>query len=289
MKIEQKEKRTHGTAFFPFHVYTHYALNQYFVFYHWHEEVELIYVEQGCMELILNGTSYLLQEDEYMFIHPGSLHQLQAKETSLHHAIVFHPKLLNFQDYDVVQNAILTPLQEGEYRYPVQIQNRYIYDQIANLCKEIIHTSLQNTAGNFKVKIHLLTIIQILYEQHLLEQHLISHHETLTLENIKYGISYMEEHLADKIMLDEIAQLLHMNPNYFCRYFKKQTGLSPMAYLLQMRIEQSVKLLSTTEAKVLDIALSCGFDNFSYFIRKFKFYKGMTPMQYRNSLHAYNS
>ena len=98
----------------------------------------------------------------------------------------------------------------------------------------------------------------------------------------------MEEHLADKITLDEIAQLLHMNPNYFCRYFKKQTGLTPMTYLLQMRIEQSVKLLSTTEAKVLDIALSCGFDNFSYFIRKFKFYKGMTPMQYRNSLHVYN-
>lgn len=285
MKIEQKEKRTHGTAFFPFHVYTHHAVNQYFVFYHWHEEVELLYVEQGTMELILNGNTYLLHEGEFIFIHPGSLHQLQAKETSLHHAIVFHPKLLNFQDYDVVQNAILTPLQEGEYRYPVQIRDHDVNGQITSLCKEIIHTSLQDASGNFKIKIALLRMIQTLYEHHLLEQHLISHHETVNLEHTKYVISYMAKHFTDKITLEELAQLLHMNPNYFCRYFKKQTGLTPMAYLLQMRIEHSVKLLSTTDDKILEIALSCGFDNFSYFIRKFRFYKGMTPMQYRNSLH----
>ena len=56
---------------------------------------------------------------------------------------------------------------------------------------------------------------------------------------------------------------------YFCRYFKESTGMSPIEYLINLRIEEAARLIRETDYKIIEICLLSGFDNSSYFIRKF--------------------
>ena len=72
-----------------------------------------------------------------------------------------------------------------------------------------------------------------------------------------------------------------MNEQYFCRFFKKALGKSPISYLNEYRIKQAMLLLQTTDMPVMDICLDCGFNNLGNFLREFKKNTGLTPLQYR--------
>ena len=78
--------------------------------------------------------------------------------------------------------------------------------------------------------------------------------------------------------------MAHMSVSYFCKYFKKFTGNSPMDYLNLVRVENAARLLRMTDKKILDIAFEVGFQNFSYFSKVFKRYKNLSPSVYRTSL-----
>ena len=61
-----------------------------------------------------------------------------------------------------------------------------------------------------------------------------------------------------------------MNEQYFCRFFKKALGKSPISYLNEYRIKQAMLLLQTTDMPVMDICLDCGFNNLGNFLRELR-------------------
>lgn len=102
-------------------------------------------------------------------------------------------------------------------------------------------------------------------------------------EDIKMCIKYMEVNYTRKVTLTELADLVHMSPNYFCSYFKKQTGISLFTQLNYIRVKEAAKLLLKSDDSIVDVAESCGFENVSFFIRKFKEIQGCTPSVYRKN------
>ena len=74
---------------------------------------------------------------------------------------------------------------------------------------------------------------------------------------------------------------MHFHPNYFIRYFKEATGLSPMEYISNLRIEHAKRMLQTEEMAIQDIAKAVGFKSSYYFARIFKRKTGFTPTDYR--------
>ena len=103
-------------------------------------------------------------------------------------------------------------------------------------------------------------------------------------EDVKLCIQYMEDNYGRKITLKELANLVHMTPNYFCNYFKKQTGLTPFTQLNSIRVRRASKILRNTETSIAEIAEACGYENVSFFIRKFKEIRGCTPSVYRKKM-----
>lgn len=99
---------------------------------------------------------------------------------------------------------------------------------------------------------------------------------------LKTVLNYIALHYSDHISLNDLADCVHMNPNYFCRFFKTMTQKSPTAYLNYYRIECACEKLCTGNDSVLNIALDCGFSDANYFIKVFKKLKGCTPLQYVN-------
>jgi AraC-like DNA-binding protein len=83
------------------------------------------------------------------------------------------------------------------------------------------------------------------------------------------------------IKLKEIAEIVHMVPNAFCRYFKLRTGKSYFDFLLDVRIRHACKLLKEKDYTVVVVCYESGFSNLSNFNRYFKLITGKTPLAYR--------
>tara|TARA_R110001632_G_scaffold56592_7_gene138540 strand:+ start:1051 stop:1893 length:843 start_codon:yes stop_codon:yes gene_type:complete len=93
---------------------------------------------------------------------------------------------------------------------------------------------------------------------------------------------YAMEKFYEPITLEEIADKAHMNKNSFCRYFKKRTNKTFFQFLIEIRIENACKLItSSPDLSIAMISEQCGFGTIANFNRKFKEIKGLTPSDYR--------
>jgi AraC family transcriptional regulator len=99
----------------------------------------------------------------------------------------------------------------------------------------------------------------------------------LPQQKLKQAIDYIQEHLAQQIFLNELANDLGISRYYFCRLFKQSTGLSPHQYVIQQRVERAKQLLVQGKMSIANIAQACGFTHQSHLNRHFKRLTGVTP------------
>jgi len=99
-------------------------------------------------------------------------------------------------------------------------------------------------------------------------------------------IDYLNDHYHEPVTRDELVNIADMSCASFCRIFKDTTGLSPMNYLIRLRIEKAAELLAENkEIRIIDVATKTGFENSAYFSRKFKEILGVAPKEYHKKQH----
>ncbi|MFD1675895.1 AraC family transcriptional regulator [Alicyclobacillus fodiniaquatilis] len=136
----------------------------------------------------------------------------------------------------------------------------------------------EKLTARIRINAILLEIIALFIEQ--ADPVEINTHTVASLEKIHTVLEYIEEHLADKLTVEELAQHAHFHPNYFIRVFKNTTGLSPIQYVNRMRVEKAKQMLTATPLNVLSIATHLGME-IAYFSRMFKEHTGFAPTDYR--------
>jgi AraC-like DNA-binding protein len=94
---------------------------------------------------------------------------------------------------------------------------------------------------------------------------------------------YIELHFKESLTLDQLAAEAHMNKYYLSHAFKREYGVSPIHYLLSLRIEESKYLLSETDLTMSQIAQVLGFSSPSYFSQVFHRTQGISPKAYRQN------
>jgi AraC family transcriptional regulator len=97
-------------------------------------------------------------------------------------------------------------------------------------------------------------------------------------------IEFMEEHLAENVSLDALANLVRLSPYHFLRSFKGSFGEPPQRYWTRRRIEHAKSLLANPRASITEIALDVGFSATSAFSATFHRVTGQTPSEYRREL-----
>lgn len=95
------------------------------------------------------------------------------------------------------------------------------------------------------------------------------------------AIEYINSHIFTDIDIDKICASVHVSKYYFCRQFKKTTGLTVMNYILKTRIILAQSMLAKETISVAEVSERCGFSSISYFCRVFKNETGKTPLEYR--------
>lgn len=94
---------------------------------------------------------------------------------------------------------------------------------------------------------------------------------------------FIAKHQAEKLSLTAVAKAAHMNPVYFCRAFKKATGVGFSEYLSRMRIERAKWLLRDRRLRISEAAFAVGFGSMAQFNRVFRKLVGQTPSTFRES------
>lgn len=94
---------------------------------------------------------------------------------------------------------------------------------------------------------------------------------------------YVMKHLDKKITLSDVAELLFLNPNYFSRMYKKETGENFIDYVTRLKIEKAKELLKHTDKTIEEISVLTGFENKSYFFKIFKNVVYVAPHEYRGT------
>lgn len=97
---------------------------------------------------------------------------------------------------------------------------------------------------------------------------------------------YIDEHFAEPLTLDALAELAHVNKYYLVHAFSKEYGVTPINYLLLCRIRESKHLLANTNLSLSQIAQVHGFSSPSYFSQSFRRLEGISPMEYRKRRRA---
>ena len=107
----------------------------------------------------------------------------------------------------------------------------------------------------------------------------------LRLENILAEfsdiLSFMENHLTEDLSLYNLADKIHLNPNYFVTKFKAHFGISPMQHFAQLRVLEAIRLLRTTDMPIAGIGKAVGIQDFYRFRNFFSKHTGLRPEEFR--------
>ena len=87
--------------------------------------------------------------------------------------------------------------------------------------------------------------------------------------------------MEDDLSLDEMAQAVGLSTAHFARMFRKSTGETPHQFVLRKRLERAKAMLRTPDARVLDVAVACGFKTQQHFAQAFRDVWGVSPTEYR--------
>jgi transcriptional regulator GlxA family with amidase domain len=110
---------------------------------------------------------------------------------------------------------------------------------------------------------------------------LVVHYTEAETDRLNDIYQYIMKNFAKDITLEQIANVAHISPNSFCRYFKSRIKKTFSRFLLEVRVGHACKLLAETEKPVADVCYESGFNNFSNFNRHFKSITGKTPLSHR--------
>jgi AraC-like DNA-binding protein len=281
-----REQKNRGTPLYPLQLYRmESSRTGVFIPFHWHPEIELIFIQRGTLQLTVNEQSFSGAVGDIFWIGQESLHQMGSGGSVQYGALVFPMEFLKFEEFDYVQHHYLNPICRKEKHFPTKIPRGCPhYEQVWAELMEIDSLDRERGAAyQFLLKASLLKLISMLTADGLL-QSADGRNDSLSesrLEGLKAILSFIGSRYGEKLSLADTAEAFGLSPKYFSRYFKKNFKCSFVDYLTGFRLERAVDLLMSTDLSVSEIALAVGFDNLSYFIKRFRDMHGCTPLQFR--------
>ncbi|HOJ09370.1 MAG TPA: AraC family transcriptional regulator [Clostridiales bacterium] len=102
-----------------------------------------------------------------------------------------------------------------------------------------------------------------------------------SIEKLSKILEYIESNITEDITIDQLAKMASFHPNYFIRFFKKNTGTSPAHYINKVKMDKAKNLLGITDLSVTSIGEAIGFSDVYHFSKIFKNYTGFSPTEYR--------
>jgi len=219
---------------------------------HIHRAFELYLQTGGVAEVVINKRTYILKAGQAVLIFPFQYHSYRAIENSVCDICIFSPGLV--PSYYGNGNFIPTDNLFTFAWSRKAADNPFLYRAIAyDIC------------GQFETG-----------RKYTERETLFSQDKVVSI------LLYVNAHYKQKCLLSDAAAAVGVDYAYISKLFKKSIGVSYNQYVNYLRVQESKRLLRSTEDTITEIAFECGFFSLRVFNRKFSEIEGMTPSAYRN-------
>lgn len=252
--------------------------------WHWHKDLELMYVASGEVMAQCSDQSTILKSGDGLFFNTRVLHRYQVQGSEPCHVcyIIFNPDFVSGGAGTIFHQKYVAPLISDQ-TYPCQ----FLYGkneadrQILNGIQIAFQAADDSKPGyEYDVRYHVSkTLLQLLLEYKPLAYK--SSQKPLRMERLQEMLDFLHWHFNEEISLQQIADSAGVSIREAQRCFKEILSMSPMEYLHNYRLQVAEELLIGSTDSILEVGMNCGFMNPSHFIKSFRNYRGCTPRVFR--------
>ena len=251
-----------------------------------HDFWEMVYAHKGDIICYANGKEEILKEGEAIFHKPNESHSLRAdgKRAPNVFIISFECKSESVRFFEHKKLRLQKELLASIFYIIEESKKTFDLPYSDPELKKMKLLDSPSLGGSQIIKNYLEILLIGLMRQEAEN----TPSETVFLPRDHFDehisdrvISYMQEHIKDKLQIEDICKALHYNKSYIFKQFKKTTNCSIMAYFLKLKIELAKKLLRETSMSIGEISAHLSFDTPNYFSKTFKKLTSYTPSTYR--------
>ena len=251
---------------------------------HWHEEIELLYQLNGRSDIQIDGEKYQIQNKLLTVIDSRQVHSIHTySDTSMFICVHISKKLIEKYIPDIdLYRIYCIPDDIPDSQFPEYLS---VCRQMEALLRLYItdKPAWQMESEGIILQV-LAQLIRHFSRKSAPDEIGLSSADRTSFNRIRDVITYVEEHFREPISLQDIAGHLGLGREYFCRFFKKNMGMSFLRYLNEVRISHVYRDLEQTDAPIAEIAEKNGFLNQKLFNRTFREVYGCTPSAVRRKL-----
>ena len=250
---------------------------------HMHNEVQILAGNSGILEVSVNSKRYNLRVGDVMIIKSRVPHAAKPILPFTATLTVSIPaENLFFTDFSINHPALALALVQNEKDFIyLRREDDMTAEIFSTLTKMSEENSKKDTAQVLFVNGYTQILLGLLHRNGIINN-ISERLDKNALSKLSVVFDHVEENISREISLEEAAALNGMNREYFCRFFKKASGITFVDYVNFTRILHAEKLLISTQESISEISNRLGFSSVSYFTRVFKNITKTTPANYRN-------
>jgi len=251
--------------------------------WHYHKQLELLLILNGKLNLYVDEESMQLCKDDVVILGASELHRDYCSE-ALEYIVVqfdlehfFDQSSISYMRYFSETDA---PLSKANYIFK---EHPHIKDEVARCIRSILEEATTKKAGyEIAVSILIKQILLMLLRND--SQNIITEQEPFDKIRLKPVLDYVEQHLTDRIQVEEVCSIANMSYYYFVKFFKKTIGLSFTEYVNYRKVKRAERLLLTKDLSITEIGEKIGMPNMAHFYKMFKKYNDCSPKQYQKKM-----
>ena len=278
------ENVRHGSPAFPLQYYYEdiWDFDFHCVDWHWHPELEYVYVQSGQAICFVGNEKLTVNVGCGLLINSRVIHRFEAESSTIIPNVVYSPSLLAPENSLLYQKYLQPFISSGA--------DYVLFDPSVPWQAVCIQRMMEVFASQEKKDVEeIITVASLLGFWNELYQHRQLEHGTFGKKpdrtnqtRLQIMMQYIQEHYQENLRLEDIGAAVHIGRSLTLQVFQQGIHQSPIAYLIEFRLKQAAKLLTSTEKNVGRIAEETGFESSTYFCRKFRELYGKTPKDYRN-------
>ena len=255
---------------------------------HWHDDIEIVYVESGELILGINTMSRRLPAGSLAVCGSNDIHYYKNAGPCHFLVLKFPPEQIGYTTRwpsgRLITNSFLVPGEDSIAPGPRKRLVELIVEADREW-KEALRTRAEGSTLIIRAK---FMEFCGLVERRLTAPLSVTPRAAKSsgkLERLQSAIEFIRTNASGSIRLEDVAEIAHLSQGAFSRTFSALTGSSFHVYLNSVRVERAIEFMrSEPDKKILDVALDCGFESLRTFNRAFKQIKGTTPRESRRSL-----
>ncbi len=242
---------------------------------HVHEGYCINVIESGAQRFYRSGANHIAPQNSIVLVNADQVHDghKAAENGWSYRAMYPTPELLS---------NVSLELQGAKSDAPWFPQAVVDDGFMANKLRELFALLSQSNNTLARETLYLSTMLQLISRHAKQTKRLLPlTHEPNVVRRMR---EYLDEHFAENVSMQTLADSAELSPFYLARLFNKTVGLPPHAYQVQRRVHKAKQLLrSESRYKLSDVAVECGFSDQSHLNRHFKRALGVTPGAYQRS------